>query len=343
MNMKRNVLCLFSLILILLLFFTLVSPKAEEEMQTLVDAREAKGTNYSGKQNLKIGKIAITWWGSDRAFYNIVEGKGWESGMRIAEIPSTYYDVYQSRVEMGSGTDYLYIYSASREPVPGDSVQLVEKTRKGEATYLLWCPGTIENLDRLPYSMNVLQQSENAALVSARQATFPYFEHRVWYSLRNLLGEDMRSYCLSDIQQFLEALPWIAGVATVLLCSLFLWGASWIMAGKMGRRKGVLCLNVLLIIGLLGTLPWLLGKFDLPASMMPREYILDIPHYVQTFERIFSALEAMGDHAVEDILTQAGAESAAVLGVGLLLTAAVIAIEGFLCRSKQEERIDHEC
>ena len=40
--MKRKVLCFFSLILILLVFFTIVSPKVEDEMYTLVDARKAR-------------------------------------------------------------------------------------------------------------------------------------------------------------------------------------------------------------------------------------------------------------------------------------------------------------
>ena len=282
--MKRNVLRLFSLLLILLLYVTLVSPKVEEEMSTLVEARHGIGTKSN--RNIVVGKIAITWKHSDDVLYNIVEGSGWESGLRVAEIPSDYYDLYSGHVELGAGTDYWYIYSASREPVPGNLVTLAEEIRKEEDRYLIWCPEKLENLDKLPNSMEILKKSKNAVLVKMRQATFPFFEHRIWYSLKDVLGTDVRIYSMKETEDFLKAIPWILGIFVILLSVLVLWWRAW-KKEKWNRW------NFVWIAVLLGLLPCLTNQFDLPASLMPENCILDFSHYIQTFKRIFSSLSAM--------------------------------------------------
>ena len=74
--MKRKVLCFFSFLLILLVFFTIVSPKVEEEMITLVDARKGEG---KGNRNVSVGTIAIIWENSNDRLFNLVEGDGCES------------------------------------------------------------------------------------------------------------------------------------------------------------------------------------------------------------------------------------------------------------------------
>lgn len=60
-----------------------------------------------------------------------------------------------------------------------------------------------------------------------------------------------RIYSLHDVQQLIQALPWIAGVIAALCCSIVLWGASWIFSDKIGCRKSTLVINTLLIGALL--------------------------------------------------------------------------------------------
>ena len=55
--MKKNVLRFFFLILIFLVFFTLVSPKVEEEMAILADAKTQKNT---GRNTLNLTNL-VTW------------------------------------------------------------------------------------------------------------------------------------------------------------------------------------------------------------------------------------------------------------------------------------------
>ena len=330
--MKRKVLCFFSLLLILLVFFTIVSPKVEDEMYTLVDARKGEG---KGNRNLSVGTIAIVWENSNDRLFNIVEGDGWESGLRLAEIPSAYFDRYESHVELGAGTEYWYVYSASREPVLGSAVSVVE-TERGEDTYLLWHPEYILNLDRLPNSMDVIAHEGNAALISNWGATFPFFEHNIWYTLKGKIGNELRVYSLHDVQQFVRALPWVTGIASVLIVCLMLWTACFLFP----LRKGALWVNGLLIAGSLGSLPWLTTKFDLPASLMPKESILDISHYQQTFERIFSSLEKLGSNMLQGTLSMAISTCTVVLSLALLLTALIITVEALICwhLHKKEEQ-----
>lgn len=334
--MKRKVLCFFSFLLILLVFFTIVSPKVEDEMYTLVDARKGEG---KGNRNYSVGTIAIVWENSNDRLFNIIEGDGWESGLRLAEIPSTYFDRYESHVELGAGTEYWYVYSASREPVLGSAVSVVE-TERGEDTYLLWHPESISNLDRLPNSMDVIAHKGNVALISNWGATFPFFEHNVWYTLKGKIGNELRVYSLHDVQQFTQALPWIVGVIAVLFCNIILWGASWILSDKIGCSKRTLVINTFLIVVLLFGLPLLLKQFDLPASLMPQESILDIPHYIETFNRITTSMDAMGDPTVQNWLSQAAITSAIVVGLSILLAGGLVTVEGIICHLRTKEELE---
>ena len=51
---------------------------------------------------------------------------------------------------------------------------------------------------------------------------------------------------------------------------------------------GTVALVVLLLCG-----AWLLGRFDLPASMLPGENIFDIAHYREELAVIWEALEGL--------------------------------------------------
>ena len=326
--MKKNVLRLFSLLLIFLVFFTLVSPKVEEEMATLVDAKLRKNTG----KNISISNIAVIWPESKDVLFNIIEGTGWESGLRIAEIPSTYFDWGEAHITLGPGKEYRYIYSASREPVAGGAVVPVDISTVAD-TYLLWHPDSIQNLILPAGAMELLDTTKNVALIQHDKASAPFFEHNIWYILKNQTGDEIRVYSLNDVRQFTEAMPWIAGVLACLLASIILWAGLW----KEGRHKGAMALRLLLIAGAMTMIPWLLGRFDLPASLMPKEIMLDIPHYLAEFQRITTAMDDLGDPTVHNWLMQATAISAAVLVGTALLTCGVRLAERKLFRCKNEE------
>lgn len=329
--MKRTVLCIFSFIFIVVVFCTLVSPKAQEEMITLV---EAKKTDKNSPLNTNVGEIAIAWRTSERMLYTIVDGSGWETGQRIATVPSYYYNDYGTYLAIGPYTEYRYIYTASRDPVAGDRVKSV-KVRYGNDTYLLWHPETVGQLDKLSNSMTLLAKGENTALIACRNGATPYFEHNMWYTfVRNNVGEEVRVYSLNDVKTFCEALPWVAAVFTALLCSIVLWAGTFILSKK-ERSKWVYVGNIAGIAALLGAVPVLCEYFDLPVSLMPKESILDISHYVGEFQRITASMAALGETSVEFWLTQAITASLLVALISILLTAGILLAEHLLSRKNK--------
>ena len=327
--MKRTVFCVSSFLLLLLVFLTLLSPKVEEEMKTVVFARtgEAKdGRSFS------IQKAALDWKNSKDRLFVLKEGEGWDSGLRISEIPSKYFDEYSAHpgsVTIGSGTSYWYVYSASREPVTGDAAVVAQPERKKD-TCLLWCPDPITDLSGMTKAMTVKARTDNAVLFDLSTNTFPYFEHDLWYRFKQSLSEEVRIYSMHDVQQFLQALPWIAGAAAILSCGTILLAAGWSLTGRKRRGRSVWIINLLLIAAMLSVLPWLLGQFDLPASLMPDRHILDFSHYLGEMKRIIGSMDAMGEFCVRDWLSQAAAACAVVAGASLSLTCFIVFLENKL-------------
>lgn len=330
--MKRKVLCFFSLLLILLVFCTLLSPKVTEEMATLVEAKSVDG---KGMYNTGIGGIAVQWNTSDVKLFSIVEGEGWESGLRIAEVSPRFYSNFGGHIQLGPGMAFRYVYTASRDPVAGDAVRAVKVTY-GDDKYLLWHPEHIGSLNALSNAMELLAQGENVALISTWNGAQPYFEHNMWYNFKDTIGKDVRIYSLNDVEAFFGALPWIAAVFSALLCSLILWGGTCILTRKEDCKKWMWMGNVLLICVLLGAVPLLCAFFDMPASLMPPEFILDIPHYVGEFQRITQSMASMGDYTVQTWLNQAATASILVAGLSALLTAGMLVAENILCRRNKE-------
>lgn len=321
--------CVFSLLLILLVFFTLLSPKAEEEMVTLVDSKHGQGHQRS---NLTISNIAVIWPNSREVLFTITEGTGWESGLRVTELSSQYFDRGEAHITLGPGTEYWYIYSASREPVPGDRVQEVKIT-KGQDTYLLWHPETLPDLGRLSNGLEVITRTDQAALLYNQSAKFPYFEHNMWYVLKDRVGETVRIYSLHDVQQFAEAMPWVAGVAAIMLVSMILWAGSWMIS-----RRGVWAVNLPIIAGALLALPRVLGQFDLPASLLPEGSILDLAYYRKNLQQILTAMDAVGDPSAGRWLAEGGAAAGVVIGLSILLAVALVTAEGLLCRAELKKK-----
>ena len=70
-----------------------------------------------------------------------MEGSGWNTGIRVAEVPEGYYDV--ETMTVSSFDKWEYIMSASRQPRKGERVMiwaLQQDLTKEEDTYLLYFP-----------------------------------------------------------------------------------------------------------------------------------------------------------------------------------------------------------
>ena len=89
-SMKRKVICIFSLILFFLIFCTLLTPSIQREMRTEVQIRGIYETLKM--YNHTIPKMALSWPDGPKV-YQVIQGKGWNTGDRIEEVSPDAYNL----------------------------------------------------------------------------------------------------------------------------------------------------------------------------------------------------------------------------------------------------------
>lgn len=322
--MKRNVLCVFSLIAYLLLFCNVFAPMAQREMAILVDVKEVR-KNVNLNTNLP---AYASQWGETEGLYHIVEGTGWNTGSRVAEIPSQYYRIDKDlegramHIVLAPG-EYHVIVSASRTPQVGDLVENGEVAESPKEKLILYLPEGGGITKPLQNNFTVLREGEKGILMDTMGIKMPYFEHRMLQAFSGRINaEGMRVYSYSDAQSFLRQLPLLALMGGMLLLGVILWGGTWAMTKKQ-RPAGLLWINAG-AMGMTLLLILLLSRaVDLPASFMPGDSILNIEHYLSEFSNVFTAMESVGDRSLQSLGTWMSAASVALLlagaGVGFAL------------------------
>lgn len=340
MTMKKRVLCFFSLILYLLTACGLLSQKIEAEMatQVLLSLRTAAGSLSPTSQPLR---VLFTDEGDDH-LYEVVDGTGWNSGLRIREIPEGFWTIGYAigpYVAIPGGRDYRFVESASRQPPEGKLARIIEEFEITDDRYLLLFPEGVPESMALPENTAVIAQSRNALLLDVPNAELPFFEHRA-KTLSDTLGAAERVFSLTETEQFLTALPAIALTALLLASALILWAFSCLLSIRPEQHKGLIWFNAALILASLYALLRVLGSFDLPASLLPARNILDWQHYADTLSLIFGTLETFADNA-QGLLTlkaQAFAQSAQILQWGFLATLALVLTEALLLFFRSHRR-----
>lgn len=340
--MKRKVLCVFSLILFLLIFCTFLSMKIEVEMLTQVEVKTIKDSQiYFGDIELPISVLFKDEYQSH--LYEVVEGTGWESGMRIQEIASQQYQVSEETqlVTLSPGQDYSFVLTASRKPSYGELVEIVEDTQTAPDTYLVYYPTGVSEYESIPEAYKLLAQSENALLLAVEKGTFPYFEHRAKNKLREIATSDMRVFSLTAVERLLENLPMLAVLLLMLLVPVILWGYSCFQSRNYSENRVILLINTGIAVVLLCCMPSVLTAIDLPASMLPGDNILEFDHYSREFSIVFGALKILGE-SVKGTLTMAGAiwkNSLGIFFAGLFCAILVIFIETAITNRRKQHRL----
>lgn len=338
MTMKKKVLCAFSLILYILVAFTFLSMKIEAEMTTLVQVREIDPKKYSGSTVEMPMKVLF----QDRErilLFEVVDGAGWESGLRIREVPrGTWTLAYlEGLVKIPGGDNYYrFVQSASRQPTPGErTVILPSRPARADDRYLaVYDPELPEKLE-LPSTAQIAARSDNALLLNMANMITPFFEHQA-KGMAVHMDMAERIYSMTDAAQFLENLPLIALLACVLLAPLPIWLLSCLLARDSHENRRFLLLNIAAVIGLLFAANAIMGKIDLPASLLPPVNIFSFDYYKAEFTQILDALHSLGD-AAPDITALAAATPKRIFrsaAMGLGLTAAFLLAEAFALRLK---------
>lgn len=341
--MKKTVLCIFSLVIYLLVFCTFVSQKIEAEMLTEVKVKEIKGS-LMWNQDIKLSACVLFREGKTQ-FFELQEGTGWESSLRVSEIPESIYQVWeelgQEIVSMKGGGDHTFIYSASRVPRNGEQVKIFKKMTTAEDTYLAVYPFGLPEYDKLPNNVTLTAQSDTALLLSMGRAEEPFMEHSVKGGILAPLKDDWqwRVFSLRAAEDFLGQLPLLAVLLLILLIPGILWAVSCIL---LRRSKTCLLINAAIALILLCCLPFVLWAIDLPASLLPADNILDFGHYSGEFSMILDSLRTLGgagQHTL-NLATQTGAQSILILTGGVLFACGLGAMETILCRRSRKREAE---
>lgn len=293
--MKKRVICIFSLILYLLLACGVLSVKIEGEMttQAKVVKRQNRGESFSINPSVLFSDE------EGEYLYDVIEGTGWDSGLRARELPSEswYMDAYGSVKFDGSAQAYRFIYSASRQPRDGEKIFTVEKFEKGKDQYLYLYPEGIPEAWELPGNAEIIARTERALLLDMTDAEFPFFRHTAeTLNDSTKLSEDV--FSLMEVAQFLEALPGVLTVFLFLTGGVIFWSLACGCSFRADENKLLVGGNGLLAAASLGCMAFSLRSIELPASMLPTDNIFDWQYYR---EELYTVLNTLNDLGVTDL------------------------------------------
>lgn len=329
--MKKNVLYVFSLLLYILAACTLVSQKIETEMITLAAVRDVDFTDYSGKK-IEMPLSAVFTDAEGGHLYEIVDGTGWENGLRFQEISESIWNVEESGiVSMPAERDYRIVQSASRQPQPGEPVEVLGRTKPANDRYLAIYTEELPEEFNLPITAEIAARSSRVLLLDMTNAATPFLEHRA-KNMSITTSSSTRIFSLTDVAQFLETIPLVVLLAVVLAAPVLIWLYSSVLVRNTSRNKGFLLANIGLVAGLLCFAVWIMKKIDLPASMLPVSNIFEFDYYSSELSMVFDSLHELGDAAPDITGMVDGIRQSALAYAmkGILLTFAVILVEAVI-------------
>ena len=344
--MKKTVLCIFSLILFLLVACTILNAEIEDTMMTHAIVKQESGNEFT--IDLQPSSIFEDMMGTH--LYGLVEGAGWNTGLRASEVPESYYNA--EALSCSSFGKWEYIMSASRQPREGERIMVWALQRdmtKEEDTYLLYYPEGIldfeamveegyiseDDYEKVMSGLEILEQNEQSMLVRVEKGTIPYTEQMAKTELSVLEGYDWRIYRIKDAEKLLSSLPLVALIAVTLVFPIVLWAYTCWLSRKEEENATLIKINAGVIAGMLIVLLILMKIIDLPPSLMPLDNIFDMAHYSQTFGTIFSLLGTMSSG--QSVLTLAGSMETVfwcVLAGGAVVTTAVVVVESVIVKKK---------
>lgn len=342
--MKKKIFCLGILIFWTLIVCTLFSAKIQEQMPVQVRIAPTSKALHG----VKIPADSL-YWDADGSYhlYTPVEGDGWESGIRVAEVDSSVYQLAGKMVEIiQSSASEQYIQYSTKPFRVGDLVVLQGAKTKADDYYLAIYDDAVPQLKISGGSISIEAQTQSLLLVSVKDADQPFMEKQAQSSLQSIeaaanssdpLGAEKTVYSLLAVAQFMENIPRLTALLLLLLIPGILWVYSCFLCRDARKNRNPLLANSGICAVLLLCMPWILKTIDLPASMLPQSRITEVPYYIQEFSQIFGFLrELSGSSAVaREAVSGANRALLTSLGIllaGLLLAAAVIAAENAMIR-----------
>lgn len=336
--MKRRSLCVICLMLYILISCTILSLKIEKEMLTQVEVLKVKGVGMWG-QSVSIPQTALFEDVQGRHLYEVIEGSGWESGLRVREIPRDDYELDNEKgtIRLPGGSDYCFITTASRQPVVGELVEIIESKDAeliSDAFLFVYPQGVPEDL-LVTDGLSVKEQSEKAVLASTENTTTYFFEHKQMGEHQAMKGCDWRIFSQKTVRDFWEQIPLVVLLVVLLLAVTVSWVFSCIVCTFTDHPKRLLAIIGAISVASLAAICVILSYTDLPSAMLPDTNILNIRHYWGEFEIMLSGLETLPSALQEFSVVKTAVfnHCAVIVAIGLVLTGIVAVGEWiYICK-----------
>ena len=281
--MKGKTICFFLGTFWLLLICTILSSSIERQMTVKVQVLEPTPSMLEMNAPMQVYSSEILSGGN---LYESVEGSEWESGFRAEIVPPELYITEGNEIMLspeGAGLSEKILYR-TKELFPGAVVQKIMPIQGKEGLYLTLSP-------------------KKEPQLSSMTGKEPYMENLQKEEL-GLLPEE-RLYSMTELENFSNMFLFLGLLLAALASTLFIWIYSWKLSKNVRKHKTPLLVNGGVLTLLLLGIYKLTAALQLPSSLLPKENILDLEHYRETFGFVLKALEKlqqMGNEEAEKIL-----------------------------------------
>lgn len=337
--MKRRVLCIVCLVVFILSACTLFSLKIEKEMLIQAEVKKVRGIG-TWDQTVILPQTVLFEDTYGSHLYQVVEGIGWESGLRVEEMRKDDYkiDVEKGTVSLPGGSDYCFITTASRQPVPGELVEIIEAKEivPSEDSFLFVYPLGIPESYSTTSGIAVAAQSKVAVHGINQTAAEPFFEHKEKGNHQTMTGANWRIFSKNTVVSFWKQIPLLLILALLVLSVMLLWGFSFLVCMHAYPPKRVFIFSGAVSIGALIAIVVILSLIDLPSAMLPASNILHLHHYSNEYDIMLSGLNSLPAADQAFLVIKESVEQSCILNtvIAVVLTVITMVVEWLFIRKE---------
>lgn len=221
--------------------------------------------------------------------YYVEEGLGWEDGLRVREFREDLYtyDPVTNTIELSMYYNWEIITTASRQPQPGEKINLLANRETGTDSYLLLYPDGVPETIADISGVSITALGSHAVIVEVRNAKMPFIEHEAKNALAAYQQEGWRVYSLKDIDKLSGYLPSLILSSILLLIPVILLLLQCVMKQATPKTLGVFVIIALLMMGVAFVCIY---SMDFPSSLLPNKNVFDLKHYAHLYSEIQSGL-----------------------------------------------------
>lgn len=299
--MKKKALLIFILIFWMVGACTFLSIKVEEEMIPQVISVEPD-RGFSSDPTLPGDCLVEDENGPH--LYQIYEGTGWEAGTRVTEVKN-WFPMDDKIIPSSAWGEFVH-YS-SKPLREGEIAEVIRRSDKVEDHWLAVFPeGEAPDIDpdNLPKGVEFEEGNSNALQFYVENDESPFISGRAKGRMPELYGATV--YSFNDMYQLLDNFTGLGQLLGILAAVLVLWIFSCVLAREARLNRWFLCANLAIGLILLACVPLVLGKIDLPSSLLPRERITDIGTITGAMDEFFSTLKSFAPPATGDLVVPSG-------------------------------------